>query len=124
MDHDTVGACLDESECSCESVVHTLFEDKALDTCDYHEVIGELCSLAGSDLSAHFLNCSLCLLYLGTEEGVLLQALLVLDDNSAYAHSFEGTYCVNEMLGKSACIAVEDDRLGCNFHDVVDSAET
>ena len=124
MDHDTVRAGLYEGKGTLECIFHTLLEDQALDTGDDHEIIGELCFFTGSDLLGELLDRRLGLLHLSTEERILLKACLILDDDCGNAESLKRSDSIYEVLGKSACITVKDDRLGGNFGDILDRSET
>ena len=99
-------------------------KNKALNTSTNHKLRGFLCVLTRLDFLAEVFNRILSLLNLRAEKGVLFKAGFILDNDHRNAHSFKALNGVNKMLGKAAGIAVEDDGLCCNFHNIVDGSET
>ena len=123
MDHDCVRAGLDECECTRQSVLHAAFQDEAFDSGADHEVARFLRGFARPDLRREVFDAVLRLLDFGAEQAVLFQPGLILDDDHGNAHAFERAHRVDEMFRETACVAVEDDRLRGDFHDVIDRAE-
>ena len=72
---------------------------------------------------AEALDGVLCLHGVGAEEGVLLEAHLVLDDDGGDAETLEGADGEDEMLDLSAGVAVVDDGLGGDLEGVVEVVE-
>ena len=123
MNHDAVGASLDVGEGTFEGVLDGLASDEAFDAGNNHEVAGDLRLLAGADFVAEALDGVLCLHGVGAEEGVLLEAHLVLDDDCGDAETLEGADGEDEVLDLSAGIAVVDDGLGGDLEGVVEVVE-
>ena len=123
VDHDAVGARRHISGSALQSVFHPLFEDKALDARDDHEIVRALRLLTRRDLRREVLDRVLLLLDLRAEERVLLEADLVLQDHGGDAHALQGVNVVDEVLDEAARIGVEDDWLRRHVHDVVDRAD-
>ena len=124
MDHDAVCTGLYKGKRTGKRIFHSLFQDKALDTGNDHEIIRQLGFLTGGDLLGELLDRCLGLLDFGTEERILLKALLIFDNDCGNAHSLEASYGIDEMLGKSAGVSVENDRLRGHFRDILDRSET
>ena len=123
MDHDGVRACRRKGEGPFQRVLHALFQDQALNPGADHELLRPLGFLARPDLFAEVLNAVLGLDDLRAEEGILLQAGLVLNDHHGHAHPLQGADCIDKMLRQPAGVSVEDNGFGGHFHDIVDRPE-
>ena len=119
MDHNSVSARLNKRLGARKGVVHSALQNKAFDTRYYHKVVGELSLFARGDLRAEVLDRILGLNDLCAEQRVLFKSGFVLDDNRRNAHALQSPYVVHKVLGKSARVAVKDDRLGRYLHNVV-----
>lgn len=119
MDHDAVGTGSHIGMAAFKSVVHGLARNKRLATGNHHEIVRDLGVLARADLGAEALDGVLHLDGVGPEQGVLLEAYLVLDNHRGDAEAFQGAHGKAEMFHLSTGIAVEDDRLGRNFERIV-----
>ena len=118
-----VRAGLDVCAAARQGVVHALLQDQRLATGDYHELPCSQCLLAGCDLDAEVIYGILSLLDLGAEKRVLLESALVLYYHGRNADALEGADVIHEVFCKTACVAVEDDGLGRDLHDVVNGTE-
>ena len=118
MDHDPVRAGLDVRRRPRHGVLHAHPENEALDAGDDHEVARHLRPLALCKSVAEVLDRVLRLVRIGAEEGVSLQAALVLDHDGRDAEPLERLDREDEVLGLSAGVAVVDDRLRRHLDDV------
>lgn len=124
VDHDAVGPGVDVGLDAAESIFLSGASDEGLAAGDDHEVVGDTGGAAHFDLFNDGFDGGLTLVVAGFEEGVLLEAGLVLDDDSGDPKALESTDHVGKVVGEAAGVAVEDDGLGGDFKDVVDGVES
>ena len=119
VDHDAVGTGGHVGVAAFQGVVHGLASDQGFAAGNHHEVFSDLGVLARTDLGAETFDGVLRLDGVGSEERVLLESHLVLDDHRGDAESFERAHREAEVFHLSARVAVEDDRLGRDLEGVV-----
>ena len=112
VNHDAVGTTLlHVGAAAFQCIVDALAGDEALAAGNDHEVLCHLGVLAGTYLLAEVLDGVLRLNGIGAKERVLLQAHLVLNDNSRDAVALQCAYRKHKVLQLAARVAVVDDGL-------------
>src|SRR5690606_14753442 len=98
VNHDAVRARREIGPGTRHRILHALVQDEAFDSGNDHEVVGGLGILASHDLGGKVLDAVLSLRHIVAEQGVLLEATLVLYDRRRYAESLERAHGELEML--------------------------
>jgi hypothetical protein len=118
VDHDAVRAGSYVGPGALQRLVHGVSRDEALQAGDDHELLGDLGVLPGTDLLAEVLHGGQGLLHVGAEEGVPLEAHLVLDDYGGDPVALQCAYGEDEVLRPAAGVPVVDEGLGRALQDV------
>ncbi len=124
VDHDAVGAGRHVGMAAFQGVVDGLARDERFAARNHHEIVRNLGILARTDLGAEPFDGILGLDGVGPEQGVLLEAHLVLDDDRRNAEAFQGANRKAEVFHLSTGVTVEDYRLGRHFKSVVQVVQT
>ena len=124
VNHHTISSCSHVSMATLQGIVYRLTSYERLATRYNHKVACYLRFLSGTNLGTESLYRVLCLHSIGSEERVLLESHLVLNDDTRNAKTLQCTYSKPEMFQFSTCITIKDYRLGCYFQSIIQVMQT
>ena len=123
MDHDGIRPRFHKGKGAFQGILHPLLQNQALNPGTNHEFLRPLRILSGTNLLRKMSDAVLRLLDFRSEERVLLQTGLVLDNHHRYAETLQRTHRVNKVFFNSSGVSVKDNGFRRDLRNILNRTE-